>query len=163
MKNWTPIKSYFLSQTIEEYNKIIWRFIGNQADGLSESVTLPKCNMHFMHSFLAMFHSAILTPEKSHLEATELYAVITKLRKHLINRRDDMFFSDKGNLGLEILPGGQDAKLDLANFHDRALVYLEKWFDFDHSPFKMLAELDLRKDAPTLLMVINAGNPFGID
>ncbi|XP_037504964.1 uncharacterized protein LOC119381046 [Rhipicephalus sanguineus] len=163
IKNWTPIKSYFLSQGEEECEKIIWRFISNQADGLSESVTLPECYMHFMHSFLAMFHSAILTLEKSHLEPTELYAVMTKLRKQLINRRDDMFFGVKANLGLEILPGGQVAKLEFLNVYDRALAYLEKWFDFENSPFKMLAELDLRKGAPTTLVVINAGNLFGID
>ncbi|KAH8029680.1 hypothetical protein HPB51_002702 [Rhipicephalus microplus] len=29
--------------------------------------------------------------------------------------------------------------------YDRALAYLGKWFDFENSPFKMLAELDLRK------------------
>ncbi|KAH8026423.1 hypothetical protein HPB51_020407 [Rhipicephalus microplus] len=86
-----------------------------------------------------------------------------KLRKQLINRRDDMFFGVKANLGLVVLPGGQVAKLDFANVYDRALVYLEKWFDFENSPFKMLAELDLRSAAPTSLMVINAGNLFGID
>lgn len=106
-KNWTPIKSYFVSQGEKECEKIIWRIIGNQADRLSECVTLPECFMHFMHSFHAMFHSAILTLEKSHLEPTELYAIMTKLRKQLINRRDDMFFSVKANVGLEILPGGQ--------------------------------------------------------
>ncbi|KAH7968417.1 hypothetical protein HPB52_008288 [Rhipicephalus sanguineus] len=67
---------------------------------------------------------------------------MTKLRKQLINRRDAMFFGVKANLGLEILPGGQVAKLDFLN--GRALAYLEKWFDFENSPFKMLAELDLR-------------------
>ncbi|KAH7970084.1 hypothetical protein HPB52_024054 [Rhipicephalus sanguineus] len=70
---------------------------------------------------------------------------------------------EKANLGLEILPGGQVAKLEFLNVYDRALAYLEKWFDFENSPFKMLAELDLRKGAPTTLVVINAGNLFGSD
>lgn len=40
---------------------------------------------------------------------------------------------------------------------------LEKWFDFENSPFKRLAELDLREGAPTILVVINAGTVFGIN
>ncbi|KAH7955392.1 hypothetical protein HPB52_000814 [Rhipicephalus sanguineus] len=61
-----------------------------------------------------------------------------------------MFFGVKANLGLEILSGGQVAKLDFVNVYDKALAYLEKWFDFENSPFKMLAKLDLRKSAPTM-------------
>ncbi|KAG0414087.1 hypothetical protein HPB47_008760, partial [Ixodes persulcatus] len=56
---------------------------------------------------------------------------------------------EKANQGLEILPGGQTATLDFVNVYDRALAYLGKWFDFENSPFKRLAELDLRKGAPS--------------
>ncbi|KAH8019697.1 hypothetical protein HPB51_021019 [Rhipicephalus microplus] len=80
-----------------------------------------------------------------------------------MNQRDDMFFGVNANLGLGILTGGQVAKLDFVNVYDRALAYLKKSCDFENSLFKMLAELDLRKGAPTLLTVINAGNLFGID
>ncbi|KAM7306935.1 extensin-like isoform X1 [Ixodes scapularis] len=73
-----------------------------------------------------MFHSTILALEKSHLEPTELYAVMAKLRKQLINRKDDMAFGVKANQGLETHPGGQAATLDFVNIYDRALVYLGK-------------------------------------
>ncbi|XP_040071626.1 uncharacterized protein LOC120844083 [Ixodes scapularis] len=65
IKNWVPIKSYFLSQGEEEWGKMIWIFIGNRADGLSEFIMLPECYLPFEHSFLAMFHSTIFTLEKS--------------------------------------------------------------------------------------------------
>lgn len=66
-------------------------------------------------SFLAIFHATILAPEKSQLEPTELYAVMTKLRKQLMNYKDDMFFSVKDNQKLEILPGRKVAMLDLVH------------------------------------------------
>lgn len=86
---------------------------------------------------------------------------MAKLRKQLIDRPGDMFFGARATQALEILPGGQAAKLDFVNVYDRALAYLEKWFEFENSPFKTLAELDVCKCAPSLSVVMNAGTIFG--
>ncbi|KAG0443011.1 hypothetical protein HPB47_015387, partial [Ixodes persulcatus] len=46
--------------------------------------------------------------------------------------------------------------LDFVNVYDRDLPYLEKWFDFENSPFKSLAELYLGKGAPSMSILMNA-------
>lgn len=101
IKNWAPLKSYFLSRGEDGCERIMRQFIGNQvrqfigdqADRLPDTVMLPECYFHFVHSILAV-HSAILTLEKSNLEPTELY-VVTNLKRQLKNRTQDMFFEIK--------------------------------------------------------------------
>ncbi|KAG0445478.1 hypothetical protein HPB47_014765 [Ixodes persulcatus] len=140
----------------------MWKIIGDQADGLSDTVTLPECYLHFAHSFLTLFHSAVFTLEKSNLEPTELYAVMMNLNRQLKNWTEDKFFGIEAK-ALETLLSSEKVQRESLNLYDRTLTYLEKWSDFDNSLFKKLAELEVCKGVPGILAEVSTGELFGID
>lgn len=74
--NWNAIKSYFIKNGENECDKIIWKFIGEQKNELSEQLTLSECYIWFVHHVLSIFQKHILILEKNNLNAPEVYDVM---------------------------------------------------------------------------------------
>ncbi|XP_025191152.1 uncharacterized protein LOC112591523 [Melanaphis sacchari] len=96
-----------------ECDKIIWTFIEDQKNELSEQLTLRECYIC--------------------------------LRSQILNRKNDNFFGIAVTTRLPNLTSKEnDAfKSDALHTYKRALEYLEKWFDYENSPFKMFSCLKL--------------------
>lgn len=77
--NWNAIKTYFIQYGKNECDKIIWKFIGDQKNVLSEQLTLSECYIWFVHHLLSIFQKHILILEKNNLNAPEVYNVILSL------------------------------------------------------------------------------------
>lgn len=98
--NWNAIKTYFLQQGNENCDRVIWKFIGDQEDQLSEHPTFAECYIYFVHHILFTFQSSIKMLETSNLVITDLYDIMSDLRSKLKRRREDLFFGFKTNQAL---------------------------------------------------------------
>ncbi|CAI6344579.1 unnamed protein product [Macrosiphum euphorbiae] len=143
--NWNAIKTYFIKKGKNECDKIIWTFIEDQKNELSEQLTLRECYIWFVHHVLSIFQKHILILEKNNLNAPEVYDVMLSLRSQILNRKNDNFFGIAVTTRLPNLTSKEnDAfKSDALHTYKRALEYLEKWFDYENSPFKMFSCLKL--------------------
>jgi len=143
--NWNAIKTYFIKNGKNEYDKIIWKFFGGQKNELSEQLTLSECYIWFVHHVLSIFQKHILILEKNNLNAPEVYDVMLSLRSQILNRKNDNFFRIAVTTRLPNLTSKESDifKSDALNTYKRGLEYLKKWFDYEHSPFKLISCLKL--------------------
>ncbi|CAI6348699.1 unnamed protein product [Macrosiphum euphorbiae] len=119
-------------------------------DGVKAVKTHQESKKHegyiwFVHHVLSIFQKHILILEKNNLNAPEVYDVMLSLRSQILNRKNDNFFGIAVTTRLPNLTSKEnDAfKSDALHTYKRALEYLEKWFDYENSPFKMFSCLKL--------------------
>jgi hypothetical protein len=147
IKCWTAVKIYFIGEGEEETNKLIWSFTGDQKDGLLENgeLSVPECYIHFVFSFMKVFTDAIKQLESDKTFITQVFSVMDKVRNELSERKNDQFFGYAVNNNFKFLMDSQISsfKKQALNVYDRALAYLNKWFDFEASPLKKLHVLNL--------------------
>lgn len=75
------------------------------------------------------------------------------LRDEIIKRRNDNFFGFNVNQGLEFLKStGKNEFGEALEVYKRALEYLEIWFDYKSSPFKLFSSVNLKNKLPKLLI-----------
>lgn len=69
---------------------------------------------------------------------------MSDLRIQLQNRKEDSYFGYRVNSDLPKLSLAEQErfKTEAVMCYDRALIYLEKWFEFDNSPFKYFSYLN---------------------
>lgn len=126
-----------MQQGEENCDHIIWKFIGDQAGQLSDHPTFEECYIYFVHHVLFIFQSSIKTLEQSNLVITEVYDIMSDLRNKLKKRREDLFVGFNTNQALAHLTANLRKKFEdeAVQVYDRALEYLEKWFDFENNAF----------------------------
>ncbi|MGH0155332.1 UNVERIFIED_CONTAM: hypothetical protein FKN15_029330 [Acipenser sinensis] len=149
--NWPAIKVYFLEVGDLECDKLIWKFVGDQENAISERLTLPECYIYFVHSVMAIFQKAILVLEKDSTNATELYEIMSDVQQQLTDRERDRFFGFQVNRALPHLPVEVQRKFrdEASSVYTCVVAYLEKWFSFEDSPFKVFSSLNF-KTVPSL-------------
>lgn len=137
--NWNAIKVYFLKKGQNNCDGIIWKFIKDQADELSEQLTLSECYLWFVHHILSVFQKSILMLEKKNLDATDVFDIMNGLRNQNLKRKNDEFFGITVTTRLNGLTSMEknEFKTSALDSYQRAIDYLEKWFDFENSPFKL--------------------------
>lgn len=147
---WPAIKQYFLNQGKEECDVFIWRFIDtkeNQLEDNMKSPSLSELYLYFMSHFLNFMCESILTLEKYDITSTELHDVISSLKTKLEFRLKDNFFGCTVRNNLKNFSSRQQEKfiLDAREVYNRTLTYIYKYYDFENSPMKSLAALNIKK------------------
>jgi hypothetical protein len=155
------IKSYFLGVGEENCPQIITEFIWGQCENASE-ITFFELLLHFAHQYMKLFHECILKLEMKSTNSTHLYNIMNDLRTKLKNRFNHQFYGSKVIEMLRKVTHFEKKKFEneALNAYRRCLNYLEKWFDFDNSLFKMFTELDLENsiDYKNILIIVSALN-----
>ncbi len=150
--DWKPIKMYFRQEGENECSKLIWSFVANEKSGL------PECYILFVHHLLNLFQRSIKVLESENLSPVELYNIMVTLKEDIKSRKNDSFFGAKANQEMLNLN-----EVDRNKFTNEALVayqraedYLEKWFDYKNSPFKIFSDVDVGKVTPTYETYVQA-------
>jgi hypothetical protein len=82
LKNWTAIKSYFLSQGEENVSRAIWTFVTFEKDcEVADEQNLPELYLYFVHNVMSLFNVSIKQVERNYIRITEIYSVFNKLKK----------------------------------------------------------------------------------
>lgn len=75
LKCWPAIKTYFLQQ--DNIHQVILEFISNQSNKANEniplSLTLPECNLYFIHNIMNLFHVLIIKLESNTITVIDLH------------------------------------------------------------------------------------------
>lgn len=143
---WKGVKTYFIAEGEEETNKLIWKFVKDQADGLLDDdvLSLPECYIHFVLNFMKIFTKAIEKLESGNTYITQVYDILDGVRNELTTRISDQFFGFLVNNNFEHLSPDQiqSFRKDATNVYIRALEYLKRWFNFENNvleKFKLLS------------------------
>ncbi|KAL4099097.1 hypothetical protein QTP88_023584 [Uroleucon formosanum] len=162
--NWSAIKIYFLKKGKNNCDRIIWKFIKDQVDGLSKQLTLSECYIWFVHHILSVFQKSILMLEKKNLNATDVFDIMNDLRNQISNRKNDEFFGITVTTRLNglTLTEKNEFKTSALLTYQRAIDYLEKWFNFESSPFKLFTCLKLHNKIPSIMELSILAKCIGI-
>jgi hypothetical protein len=97
LKNWTVIKSYFLSQGEGKVSRAIWTFVAceNYCE-IADEQTLPELYLYFVHNVMSMFNVSIKQVESNYIHITEIHSVFNKLKKEFVNRQEKNFYGFQG-------------------------------------------------------------------
>lgn len=145
---WPAIKSYFLSLGEDECDPIVWRFVST-GDVTDDVPTCEEAYLYFYHNVLGIFHNRILQLEKNDCSSPLLYEIMENLLKELKQRLNDGFYGYKVSLCLRNLTHHkkQQVTSKLNMFYERAILYLQKWFDFsENNPFLHFKTFNLTED-----------------
>jgi hypothetical protein len=140
--NWEPLKSYFLAMGADECPRAVWKVIKDQEHEMApaDMPTISELYIYFVHFFMASFQDTILKLETKSTTACDLYSIMDKFRNTLQTRERDKFFGMKVKQALRknyLLPATVKKFTDECLYvYKRAITYLEKWFNFNSSPYR---------------------------
>jgi hypothetical protein len=150
LEGWTAVKMYFLKLGEEECPKVIWDFLSNQEDEISDdlgsNITVQECYLYFSHHFLNLFVSPLLTLEKQNVLCFELHDLMIKLLTQLERRKEDKFFGCKVQNAMLNFSTYEKKKLeeDFLGVYTRAIKYLKDWYNFENPPFEKFKMFNLK-------------------
>ncbi|KAL4718435.1 hypothetical protein ACJJTC_006132 [Scirpophaga incertulas] len=157
--DWNAIKRYFREEGENECNKIIWSFVANENSGL------PECYIYFVHHLLNLFVKSIKILESEYITPLDVYDVMASIKDDIEIRRNDSFFGVKANQEMQKVN-----EVDRNKFRSEALVayeraedYLNKWFDYENSPFKAFKNVNVEKVAPTYEHFVEISKAVGVE
>lgn len=161
--NWIPLKSYFISLGSDECHKVIWNLISDQENELAkdDEPTISELYLYFTHFFMSIMQDTLLKLESKKILACDLHIIMCKLRDSLQKKYDEQFFGMKVLFALrkKHLPENavQKFKKEAINVYQRAIAYLEKWYNFTDSVYETLSCFNLidRNNPPTLEEMTN--------
>ena len=143
IQNLDEIKSHFFGIKQDEIPNIIYDLVW---DFNEESVPLNELYLRFAYEFTKLLNISILMFEKNHNINYSLYNnCMDELKGKIKNRIALKFFGGNINNLLE-----KHSSNSISNFekncisvYQKAIDYLEKWFDYENSIFKKLNNLNL--------------------
>lgn len=161
--NWIPLKSYFISLGSDECHKVIWNLISDQENELAkdDEPTISELYLYFTQFFMSIMQDTLLKLESKKILACDLHIIMCKLRDSLQKKYDEQFFGMKVLFALrkKHLPENavQKFKKEAINVYQRAIAYLEKWYNFTDSVYETLSCFNLidRNNPPTLEEMTN--------
>ncbi|EEZ97442.1 hypothetical protein TcasGA2_TC011273 [Tribolium castaneum] len=108
-EKWPALKSYFLSQGEDNCDKLIWKFVIDDAasDPSENNVSIPEKYLYFVHHISGLFHNVVLALENKTCASPELYEIIENLIVNLKQKRQDNFY--KANAALRRLSNATNA------------------------------------------------------
>lgn len=130
--NWKAIKNYFVSLG-EECPMLLQNLLMlNSTHGLIEIY------LHFGSHILHVFNKTVKCLEGNFITILDVYNIMNTLKKELTQRKEDLFFgyeTKKKIKELELSSPELTNKIytNFLLFIDKALCYLEKWFNFSNT------------------------------
>jgi len=85
------LESYFLNQGRDNCDPEIWKYVKDQEDGFSSTLTIPECYIHLSHHIMNVFHKSIKQLETNTFSPFQLYSHMSDLRISLQTRKEDKF------------------------------------------------------------------------
>ncbi|XP_031329485.1 uncharacterized protein LOC116170636 [Photinus pyralis] len=152
LRCWPAVKKYFLDLGEDNCDKNVWKFIKSQEheleDDLRSEIPLSECYIYFVHHYMNILNTHIVKLESNRLSSTELHEIMSDLKEQIIQRQNDQFFGSKVSAALKYLPANQkQIFLKEANLvYKKLLDYLDKYYDFQNSPFQYFDCLNLKKN-----------------
>ena len=142
IENIIPLKDYFIGLGSDDIPMIIKEFVWSER---YNGVTNGELFLYFSSHFMKLFHTNIQILEKKSTNATNLYDMMSTLRSQLKNRLNLKFFGSKIDIIIKFFPENDKNKFisNAVLVYQKAISYLENHFDFDDSPFKLFAALNL--------------------
>jgi hypothetical protein len=143
LSSWSAIKMYFLNQGEDNFI-VIALFIKEQENEMGNdlySPTMPELYLYFVSHFLNFMCETILLLEKNDVTATELHDIM------IDSRSSNTFFGAKVNACLKDFNSFQQNKFieEALEAYNRALSYLNKFYDFNGSRLQYFCALIIRK------------------
>lgn len=126
LKNWEPIKSYFLS--LEKCPPLILKILFS--DNQVTINTDIEIYFFFLSHILPLFNECINKLQGNSISVMVIYDVMKSLKKSLEIRIKDKFFGFQTNQLIETSINKKLLSNDFLNFLNNSVNYLNKWFDF---------------------------------
>lgn len=127
--NWSPIRSYFLS--LDNCPMVLQNLLM-----LNETENdVIEIYLHFCSHLLNLFNKAIKCLEGNSITILDIYGIMDNLRNGLTQRKQDLFFGYETGKKIKLTSPELTRKIhtNFLLFIDKALEYLNKWFDFNNT------------------------------
>jgi hypothetical protein len=148
IENFEALKLYFTGLNENDYPLIISQFFWETSCNEKSDQNFNQMLLYFVHQYMKLFHETILKLEMKSTNSTNLYDIMSELKTKLENRIKYNFFGSFLNTQLKQITKNEKEKFEKVskNSYERALIYLNKWFDFENSIFKKFSCLNLDKE-----------------
>ena len=137
LQSWPALISYFKSLGTDcpkRISKAMGLLSDNEEDDGDVKLNITKAGLHFAVNLCYAFEQTVLALEGDDVTFCELFPIMSGLRTKLKDRLTDKFFGADANTILESDEMPLAAKHKLENNFcaglQRAISYLEQWFDF---------------------------------
>lgn len=152
--SWPAVSAYFKSRGEAACHKIIWEFVKECGEGESDDarslctstkITLQECYLYFIHHYMNMLTEAILLLEKNTVTAAELHPIMRNIKDKVESRLHDEFYGAKIMRNMKFLKTSEQnhLKKEANEVYRRTLEYIQKYYDFEDSIFKIFSKFDL--------------------
>lgn len=133
LKFWKAFRSYFQTLGEDECPKFLWKCFKDE----SEARELSEIYFLFLSHALKLFTDTIEALEAKSFSITEVYKLMTELKKKLERRVNDGYYSFAVNSKLsKLIPElSKKCKRDFTTFYERAIKYLSDRYDFTENSF----------------------------
>lgn len=155
LKCWKPLKSYFISLGDDDCHTVIWNMISDQENELSndDEPTIAELHLYFTHFLMSTFQEILLKLESKTILVCDLHTIMSQFRSSLQNKLNEKFFRMKVTFALRkgYLPVRDlnKFKTEALQVYQKAIEYLEKWYNFDNTIYRLLSQLNLETSPPT--------------
>lgn len=146
--NWRAIRNYFVSLG-EDCPMIIQNLL---LLNTSDNHDLIDVYFNFCSHILNVFTKTVKFLEGNNITILDVYNIMHNLRKELMKRKEDLFFGyETGKKVKQIEMSSPEVSQKIHRnfilFLDKALMYLDKWFDFNHTNWLFsLSNINLKSD-----------------
>lgn len=160
---WPAVVSYFRSLG-EDCPKRIAKCLGlpsdNDNDDGGVKLSISRAYLHFVLNLCTLFEKCVLALEDDTVTVCELFPIMLELKNKLCDRVADRFFGFDASaiLQSEDVPVNvkQTVETNFIAGLQRAISYLQQWFDFsENNPMNALQYLSL-KQMPTFQQLSQA-------
>jgi len=167
LQSWPAIVSYFKSLG-EDCPVRLRKLLGLQVDIDDGDLQLKVTEMYlcFVQNLCCVFEKTVLVLERDNKSFCELYNIMYDLRKKLNDRLQDRFFGFSAQciLKSELIPAAmkQSIESNLCAGLQKAVTYLEQWFDFSSGAVTRVLQPFSLQVVPSFENIITACDVLGL-
>lgn len=154
LKNFEPVKSYFLSQN--KTAPILIKFFEHD---------LAEAYLGFLCNIGNVFLKTIKTLESDDCLVLELYQIMENLNTFLLTTLNEKFYGFIAHQTLKKCDNTVDKDLfvkEATAFIEASISYINKWYNFTDNKFKLLAEMALSSDSVKFDNILEIVSQFNI-
>ena len=168
LKSWPAVISYFQSLG-EQCPKRIQTHLGlkpDRDDG-EMHMKVKEAYLHFIHNLCCVFEQTVLILERDDFSFCEIFPVMQDLRNKLKDRLNDKFFGvgARSVLRSDIFTEQmkQTIEAEFCVGLQRAISYLEQWFNFSSDSITSVLQTFALKSVPNFRNLSDACSARGLD